>query len=918
MATQFLTGAATNTNPAPVQATPVATTPTPTATNNSSANAGGQAFTPTPAGLDSTVVNLAKAIRQQESGGDYAATGKDGEIGAYQFTPATWSAVAPKYGIQTPLNSSTPEEQNAAAYNYILDLKNKGYNPVQIASIWNSGNPDPNHAGQGTSAGGASYNTPQYATNVYNLYNQYKGQETDAAGVAPQTPTLPTDGATFANNPNDNILVSGLKALGNIPSSLYGVGAGLVNIVSHPIQTAENLGSSVIGGVENLTGSNPGNPDQFQNQANNLGQAIMQRYGSLDALKNTMVNDPAGFALDLATLVTGGEGLAAKGADLADLATGGREAQAASNLAYSATTGLNVMPQHGTYGTMARNAIDAMNTATMSTLGKAASPITALPSRIINSLVGGGVSEDVLNASQRTGIDLPAAAYTRNPLVNSAEAIAATGGGEAAYTARVDTTLSKMGTLADKIIASTGGETDPVNVGNSIAKGAEELAKIHEDAIGELYKGLEKTAGDVAAKTESTTAALNKIISDQEALGETTNVNYFKNKLDVLNGAKTDKTGLEAAKADGVEFLDSSGNALMPEKGKYKAPTYSTLKELRTLLGKKIKNFSDPIAASNKQDLIKMYASLSQDMRSTLLAQKDGAQLAATWDKANVAFGDHMDEITSQYAKTIRRLAENGQESKIVSSLIKPSTALEDIPRIMEIAGQEGAANIRATFVKQILDNSKDPVTGNFTAGKIEKEMAKYQKNGSDRVAAILKPEQIQQLQDLGKLADGMKTVMQLQKGASSQFLVKMALQLKTLGEPAAGIFGAYKIMTGDVVGGLSLLGGVVGFEGISRFLASDLGNEVLKWGALHGTEFSKVAKSVGLTDNSNIGTINPYENNEGATSVPGTNDVATSNSDATSVAVPATGDLGLTESNATPTPIPEGGISPSNKKVKK
>ena len=90
-------------------------------------------------------------------------------------------------------------------------------------------------------------------------------------------------------------------------------------------------------------------------------------------------------------------------------------------------------------------------------------------------------------------------------------------------------------------------------------------------------------------------------------------------------------------------------------------------------------------------------------------------------------------------------MSENGQEDKIVGTFIKPSTFVNDIPKIMELAGPEGVANIRASFVKQIFYNARDTATGNFTAGKIEKTLAKY---GDEKISAILQPKQIQQLKN--------------------------------------------------------------------------------------------------------------------------------------------------------------------------
>lgn len=131
-----------------------------------------------PGSLDQDVVNLAKAIRQTESGGNPKATGKSGEFGAYQFTEPTWNAAAPKFGINVPLQQSTLEQQNEVAYRLIKQWKDQGYNPGQIASMWNAGgdNPDayldPNF--KGTNQHGAQFDVPAYAKSVATAYQTIK------------------------------------------------------------------------------------------------------------------------------------------------------------------------------------------------------------------------------------------------------------------------------------------------------------------------------------------------------------------------------------------------------------------------------------------------------------------------------------------------------------------------------------------------------------------------------------------------------------------------------------------------------------------------------------------------------------------------------------------------------------------------
>lgn len=217
------------------------------------------ASTQTPSGLDPTIVNLAKSIRSTETSlnGDFTAQGKSGEYGAYQFTQPTWNTEASKLGITTPYNQATPQEQNAVAYSYIKDLKDKGYNVGQIASIWNSGKPDPT-GNVGTNAEGVSYNTPQYVSKVYSTYQSLKGQGGDQA----DTPlTAGADQAASSATPPSIVqsIYSGIKGLGNF---LFPVVGDVYNDVTGQntktaLQQAGDLGVSALGAATLIPGLGP-------------------------------------------------------------------------------------------------------------------------------------------------------------------------------------------------------------------------------------------------------------------------------------------------------------------------------------------------------------------------------------------------------------------------------------------------------------------------------------------------------------------------------------------------------------------------------------------------------------------------------------------------------------------------------------
>ena len=122
--------------------------------------------------LDQSVVNLAKAIRQVETG-NRPVSGASGELASrYQYMPATWRSTAKKYlgNENAPL---TLENENQATYLKIKEWKDSGMGPDQIASMWNSGKPD--WQGKvGVNSAGVKYDTPGYVKKVGAEYAKLK------------------------------------------------------------------------------------------------------------------------------------------------------------------------------------------------------------------------------------------------------------------------------------------------------------------------------------------------------------------------------------------------------------------------------------------------------------------------------------------------------------------------------------------------------------------------------------------------------------------------------------------------------------------------------------------------------------------------------------------------------------------------
>ena len=197
---------------------------------------------------DIQALALTKALRQKESGGNYGAVGDVGtSTGAYQYQKGTWNQFSKEVlGIDNA--PMTPENQNAVTYGMVKKWKDAGLGPAQIAAKWNSGSETgwENKIGTTTINGQqVPYNVPQYVSDVVGHFKTIYPQEQQKYST-PQVQTQTTQpaqdnsGALFPSSPTDNPLMAGLKTLGNIPSSLFNFGKGVINSLN-PIQIASNL-----------------------------------------------------------------------------------------------------------------------------------------------------------------------------------------------------------------------------------------------------------------------------------------------------------------------------------------------------------------------------------------------------------------------------------------------------------------------------------------------------------------------------------------------------------------------------------------------------------------------------------------------------------------------------------------------------
>ena len=177
------------------------------------------------------------------------------------------------------------------------------------------------------------------------------GFELEQAAPPPQQPTgvnlppgfemetsgIPKQRRSFSDVPGE--------ALANVGTSAANFYKGLITAITNPAQTAMGVLDVGAGTLQNLLpkelvdlvnqiDNKPEAAKRAVDVANAVGGMYKDRYGSVEALKNTLATDPVGAAADLSTLFTGGagalKGYARVAAPIAGKITGGSPANVAN------------------------------------------------------------------------------------------------------------------------------------------------------------------------------------------------------------------------------------------------------------------------------------------------------------------------------------------------------------------------------------------------------------------------------------------------------------------------------------------------------------------------------------------------------------------------------------------------------------
>lgn len=220
--------------------------------------------------VDQDALRLTRAIALKESGvkgqPNYNAIGDAGTSkGAYQWQPGNFENAAKQYGLDP--NDFSPENQDKVAYAQIKSYKDKGYDPGQIASLWNSGSPNnwKDHSGTVTINGQKiNYDTPAYVNGVKEYYQQLAQQEgtQPTTDTTQQTSVQPTDTGYITENPlQKDVSMENLVATQTEQPTLGSKLAGRIGDISQAVtdlgqkkQGYLSTGLQAVGGVAGMLG----------------------------------------------------------------------------------------------------------------------------------------------------------------------------------------------------------------------------------------------------------------------------------------------------------------------------------------------------------------------------------------------------------------------------------------------------------------------------------------------------------------------------------------------------------------------------------------------------------------------------------------------------------------------------------------
>lgn len=562
--------------------------------------------------------------------------------------------------------------------------------------------------------------------------------------------------------------------VGNIPGSAIQTAKAVAQPIIHPIDTGKSMVKLALGTASRFI---PSLKKDYAQYANQLGDALLERYGNLENIKKTAYKDPVGFSLDLSTILSGVTA-PAKAAGLTKVANiTGKAAE---------ITGL-------------------------------VSPVTKLAGKGIQKAVSPyakKVIPEVRELATKYEIPLMASAISKSPAISILEATAGRGFFGGKIYDRIEQAGRRITQAADDIVTKISSSEDLTTVGKSIVEAKDSYETAWRNTKNQLYDSIDLKP--IKVNPQETLDLADKILKKKqdikEILGTSQDINYFRNIKNRLTYA-------------GTRGGEVSGQAIK-----------STIRELRN----KIHTSTDPIITGNKADLNVLVNAMESDLKTAINIQNP--VLGESLRKADTFYQEGLHKLNSQWGKNIEKFRD--RPDKILPIIINSKTSVEDIPRMLEVAGVENTPKIQSVLLSEIFKKAKSKTKiGNyetevFTPTGITSEIKRF---GEDKLEKVLTKEQFKSLKEIEILSQAFGKGLQVASGSQTAFIGRIMF---LLGQTFTNPLYTMKFILPDVM--------------FSKFVSSNIGQQYLTEGIKAGQKAGKTL--IAFAPKTTIPTLATYQ----------------------------------------------------------
>jgi hypothetical protein len=365
-----------------------------------------------------------------------------------------------------------------------------------------------------------------------------------------------------------------------------------------------------------------------------------------------------------------------------------------------------------------------------------------------------------VNGAGGAAVEMPAGALSTSGVVPVLEAVSMKGLGGGATKARYMNAATELTARAEHLVARASRYATESERGLALAKGF----KSYRDAWIRTKNGLYNSAAipeGLQLTPAATVGLLDEVLKGKEGAariaGGATDLSYFQRL----------REGLSKGTVSAKDFRSA----------------------IQDLNGKIGGAFADPWSAANKQLLKKLAATMDDDFKAAL-----PADVAGKLARANTVYAEGLAKINSTFGKSISKLAKAGKYDDIARSVANAGMSVDDIPRIMQVVGAEGADAMRASVMAEIVGRATK--NGRLTPQGLRMALEGYEKSAPGALDALLKPGQASMLRDISTLSQSLERGVKVAEGSQTMFGARVMGQLGTLvANPALGL----KLLIGDI-----------------------------------------------------------------------------------------------------------------------